>query len=139
MADPAIDTSATIDIRTAPGQLALMALGALAFVGGGVVLVWTSGARSNLDAWLAQAVGYAAIAFFGYRFVVLTHRFFKPRETVVALSPEGLRDIRVSPDLIPWSAVASLNTWQMHGQSVFHLMWVNCLVRTRTDPLVLRR
>jgi hypothetical protein len=118
MADPALDTSATIEIRAAPGRLALMALGALAFVGAGVFLVWSHGARNTFDAWLAQAVGYAAIAFFGTGFVVLTQRFFKQRETVVTLSPDGLKDIRVSPDLIPWSAVASLNTWQMYGQQV---------------------
>ena len=58
------------------------------------------------------------MAFFGPVTALLLWRLMTQRGTVITLSPDGLCDIRVSPDVVPWTAIKSLATWQHSGQKV---------------------
>lgn len=41
--------------------------------------------------------------------------------TVVTLSPQGIRDIRIAPEVIPWSAIRNVSTWKSQSQRIMVL------------------
>jgi hypothetical protein len=118
MAQSDVDTSKTVEIAGSSRELVLMVLGSLVFVFGGLLLAYDPSGMFRSSGLFGRVIGFATVAFFGYAFVVLVRRLYTQRGTVVSLSPEGLKDIRISSDVIPWSTVASLTTWEMHGQKV---------------------
>jgi hypothetical protein len=58
-----------------------------------------------------QWVAFIGFAVMGLSTLALGFAMLKLRGDVVTVSPEGIRDIRLSPDLIPWSAVEGV-TWR---------------------------
>jgi hypothetical protein len=40
---------------------------------------------------------------------------------VVTVTPEGIRDTRVAAEVIPWSAITGISTWQYRGQKIMVL------------------
>lgn len=113
-----IDTTATRDIAASPGRLLMLALGSLAFVVGGWYMIEATSGTTRYSREMIALVGYASMAFFGFCLAIAIQRLLTQRGTVITISPDGLRDVRVSPDLIPWAAIQSLSTWQMQGQQV---------------------
>ena len=118
MTPPEIDTRKTLEIGASPGKLFLMAFGSLLFVVGGYFMTQATTDSTRYSAELVRFWGYVTIAFFGLCTALLAWRLLTQRGTVITLSPAGLRDVRVSPDTIPWPAVATISTWQHTGQKV---------------------
>jgi hypothetical protein len=121
MSEPQIDTSATREIAASPLRLMLMVLGALAFVVAGYFMTLATEDTQRYSATLIQFLGYIAIAFFGLCALIGGWRLLTQRGPVIALSPEGFRDVRVSRDVVRWPAIASIGTWTHSGQRIMVL------------------
>ncbi|MGD9536042.1 MAG: STM3941 family protein [Alphaproteobacteria bacterium] len=48
---------------------------------------------------------------FWFGAVFLWGRFLARGKPVVTLSPKGLRDLRIAPEFVPWSAIQHLSIW----------------------------
>ncbi|MEM9356007.1 MAG: STM3941 family protein [Pseudomonadota bacterium] len=115
-----IDTAQTIEVRGSPMALVgLMALG-LMMTGMSLLLVLPLFAgRANGD--YAQLVGLIGALFFGTCTTAILYRLLTSFKTVLVISPDGIRDTRVAADVIPWSAIQGISTWEMQGQKVMIL------------------
>jgi hypothetical protein len=58
----------------------------------------------------AEFVFFAVAMFFGGGIALLLWRLFTTR-SVVTITPEGIRDVRVAAELIPWSAIDHIAIW----------------------------
>jgi hypothetical protein len=113
-----VDTSATTEIHASPLKTALMGLGCVGFVIAGCYLATSTVGTGPYPPVALNIVGYASILFFGLCGIIWLKRALATRGPVIALSPQGLTDHRVSHDIIPWPAVHSLSTWKHSGQSI---------------------
>jgi hypothetical protein len=104
-----VDTARTVELKaSASGVLAPILLG-MAMTGVCVALVVVYAGAGNPR----QYMGMAGTALFGAITIVSIWRSSKIGDTVLTLSPQGFRDIRVSPEFIPWSAVESISAREM--------------------------
>jgi hypothetical protein len=69
----------------------------------------------------AKIVGALGAVFFGLCTVVVVWRLFTSQGPVITISPEGIRDTRIASEVIPWSAVTAISTWQFKGQKAMVL------------------
>jgi hypothetical protein len=113
-----IDTEKTLEIAASPVKLLLMAFGGLIFVIAGYFMTQATVDTTRASAEVVRVIGYVSIAFFGPVTALIVWRLLTQRGTVITLSPAGLRDVRVSPDIVPWPTIANISTWQHSGQSV---------------------
>lgn len=93
------------------GKARLLGLGSLAFTALGAGIVFFSGEPAWSRAWLA---GWGALIFFPLGVVV----WFKQatvRGPVLTIGPRGVRDVRLSPDWIPWHAIARASASSAKG------------------------
>lgn len=58
-----------------------------------------------------QTYGTIGVIFFGFCVLVLIRRLLNGRGAVVTLGPAGLRDIRIAPEFVPWTAIQAISTW----------------------------
>jgi hypothetical protein len=68
-----------------------------------------------------RAFGIAGVLFFGLGTAAWLWRHLRSRGTVLTLSREGIRDARIAPETIPWSAVRRFFTWEYSGQRILVL------------------
>ncbi|MBB4304687.1 hypothetical protein GGD81_003749 [Rhodobium orientis] len=55
-----------------------------------------------------ETVGIVGASFFGFMTLLMLLELLTHPKIAISLSPDGLKDARVSPDVIPWSAVSTL-------------------------------
>jgi len=111
------DTAQQIEIHASPArQLALLAFGGMSFALA-TLLTFDLIPNMHSDA-AAVATGYFGMAFFGLCAAVAVWRLVVQRGARVTISPEGLRDVRVAAETIPWNAIVSISTGQMQRQMV---------------------
>ncbi|MCG6858348.1 MAG: hypothetical protein LJE67_09795 [Salaquimonas sp.] len=105
----AIDTSKTMKIRLSPWKLlALLAVSLVFTVGCGVeVFQDLNGAAAGI---YQEVFDFGGVLFFGFGFVATVIMAIRWRGPVVTLSPDGIRDIRMSPELINWRDVNDITT-----------------------------
>lgn len=101
------------------------------------VLLTAFGAAMALDLFLGEqvgivyrAIGILGVLFFGVGTIAWLWRLLAGRDPVLTISPEGIRDTRIAPDPIPWSAIRNVSTWEHSGQRILVL---------DVDPAVERR
>jgi hypothetical protein len=68
-----------------------------------------------------QLIGFAGLIFFGLCTALILKRALSMKGAVVTIAPEGIRDVRVAAEFIPWSAVRRIATWRHSGQNVMVL------------------
>jgi hypothetical protein len=113
------DTSRTIEIEASP--IRMLGLGALG------LLMTALSAAIMLNAFpvppgsLAEFGGYAGTVFFGACTVLALWRTFTTHGPVVTITREGIRDVRVAAEVIPWGAVNDIKVWESNGQRVMVL------------------
>ena len=104
-----IDTTRTLEIRQSPWEmLKLLAIG-IGFVACSIFIAY----QGNI---FYIVVGWFGILFFGALTLLVTWRLLMSMGPVVTVSPMGLRDKRVTADLIPWSAITDIATWSAYNQ-----------------------
>lgn len=116
-----IDTSATTTVEQSPWKMLLLLLGSLAFVAAGWWMTGATAGTSRQSVGTIHFFGWASIIFFGFCALVAVRQLVTFRGPVVTFSPRGIRDIRVSSDTIPWTAVRSINTWSHKGTRIMVL------------------
>ena len=67
------------------------------------------------------AVGVISAIGFGGFAVMGIMRLLGRKRPIITISPDGIRDIRVSHDTVPWSGVAALGEWRMQGHRAVEL------------------
>ena len=115
-----IDTSRTLEIPGSPAKL-------IGLAGIGVLMTGLSAAMALR--WIpeipagsfAQLVGSIGFLFFGLCLAVALWRLLAQRGPVVTITPEGIRDIRVAAEVVPWSAIRGISTWELARQKVMVL------------------
>ncbi len=118
-----IDTARTIEIHQSPWEmLKLFAIG-IAFVACSIFII------SQGSIW-HLIVGWFGILFFGALTLLVLWRLLTLIGPVITISPRGLRDKRVTGDLIPWSAITDISTWS-HGNQSFVVLAVQPVVEKR--------
>lgn len=70
---------------------------------------------------VVEFAGWVGMVLFAACTVLGLWRAFTFRGPVVTITPEGIRDIRVAAEIIPWDAVSSIKVWESHGQRVLVL------------------
>jgi hypothetical protein len=70
---------------------------------------------TTLDGIVANVVGWLGAAFFGLGFVALPRAFFRTRDPVVIVGPDGIDDRQFGVGFIPWSDVTALTIHSIHG------------------------
>lgn len=60
-------------------------------------------------------VGGAGVLLFGSITIQVAGRLFGPRTPVLFLTRDGLKDVRLSSELIPWSKILSVNNYRNNG------------------------
>lgn len=116
----AVDTTRTIEIENAPAKM-------LRLVGLGVLMTGVSVALAFR--WIpdigpgsyGEFIGYCGLVFFGVCTVVVLWRLLTTRGPVVTIAPDGIRDRRLTSDLIPWTAIRAISTWEYRGQKAMVL------------------
>ncbi|HUI95625.1 MAG TPA: STM3941 family protein [Xanthobacteraceae bacterium] len=115
-----IDTHRAVEIEASPiRMLGFAALGLLMTALSAAIAVR---AFPNVppDSF-AEFVGYAATVFFGSATLLVVWRAVTTHGPVVTITGEGIRDIRVAAEFIPWSAVSGIATWEYRRQRVMVL------------------
>ncbi|MBP0617276.1 STM3941 family protein [Jiella mangrovi] len=108
-----VDAAQVIEIEMSPTRLRLFAVGCLlASLGSlALVLTWDEPTAEDFKYWMI----WLGVPFFGFGACVFFSRMTWSGPVVV-LSPEGLRDRRMSPAIIPWPAIRSVKT-RSYGRS----------------------
>ena len=76
----------------------------------------------DLHASLYQEfMAYVGVVFFGLCTIIGLWRLLSVSGPVVTITPGGIRDTRVAAEVIPWSAITGISTWQYRGQKIMVL------------------
>ena len=65
--------------------------------------------------------GYFGMVFFGLGTCVLLRRLFVRSDSLITISPEGIRDARIAPAVIRWRVVTNISTWRYRRQRIMVL------------------
>lgn len=110
----------TIHVEVSPWRMLLVAGGAVVMaVLAGLIAFRILPIDDLSDA--GQLGALAGVPFFGLCAAIAVWRVIALRGPVITLSPDGFRDVRVAVDLIPWTAIQGVTTWQAQGQRVMVL------------------
>mgnify|MGYP001171580111 FL=1 len=109
---PTIDTRQTYAFSQSIWKAILLVLGSAGFVAASILMIIgvIDGVRFGLR---ADTVGWIGLAVFGLFLLIALWRLFAMRGPVLTISPQGLRDVRVAANVIPWTAIERVSTWQM--------------------------
>jgi hypothetical protein len=72
---------------------------------------------TNIDIF-RMAVGYFGVAFFGFATCKSIWLLILSRKPVVFVRHDGIRDTRISDELIAWSSVEKISIWQAFRQKL---------------------
>jgi hypothetical protein len=95
-----------VAFHASPARLAAVALGCAAIAALGVAFIL--GYVPTRGSWIGQLIGWAA-AGFGVACVIGLARLALARDPIVTVGRLGVRDTRLSPDWIPWTAITGLS------------------------------
>ncbi len=118
--DRAVDPNLTTEIGRSRSKLVGLLLASVPFIVVGFFMIQTTEGSGRYSVETLHAVGYAALALGGLAALYIVAQLFRSGP-VVTLSPSGLRDVRISSDVIPWAALAGVGTWEAHGQKIMVL------------------
>ncbi len=104
-----------IEIGYSKRRLALLLLGALALTAGGTAMAFHLFPDMQVDAFYT-AVGYFGMIFFGFALLKIVWLLITARGPVLFIDRNGIRDLRVSPNAIPWDAVEQIGISEVRKQ-----------------------
>jgi hypothetical protein len=108
-----------VSLAVSPIRALALAAGSCTFalLGAAVALGWFGGVAPWSKEWLAAWVGMVFFPICG----LLWLRQALTSGPVVTVGPRGIRDTRISPDWIPWSAIAGISEASIKGTRFFML------------------
>src|SRR5581483_1536038 len=95
---------------------ALLLLGAVALTAGGTAMAFHLFPDMQVDAFYT-AVGYFGMIFFGFALLKIVWLLITARGAVLFIDRNGIRDLRVSPDVIPWDAIEQIGIDSVQKQA----------------------
>ncbi len=105
----AIDMNNTIEIRQSPWRmLGIVAIG-IGFIALSIFIMTSHGAFGLI-------FGTISLAFFGLLTLLAVWRVVTLRGPIVTISPRGVRDVRLTEAVVPWSAIRNISTWAAYNQ-----------------------
>jgi hypothetical protein len=129
------EISPTVEIESSPAKLVvLLAMGLLLTAGGIAILILPVLDHGTFRALLV----YLGVLFFAFCTLLAAWRLVMTRGPVITITPDGIRDTRVAPQFIPWTAVTSISTWQMANQKVMVVAVDPAVERTLTLTAIAR-
>lgn len=93
-------------------KLMLIAAG-LTALSASLAMHWLPGVASGSE---AEFGGWAGLVFFGLCFCVLAWRLLTARSEIVILSAQGLTDLRIATEPIPWTAIRRISVFKIRRQ-----------------------
>lgn len=114
----AFDTSRTMEIAISRWKMwGLVAMGgAMTGVCGAIAL----GLIGQPDGFILF-LGWFGVLFFGLALFSATRSVLTLRGPVVTLSPQGIRDVRIGNETIPWNRIVDISTWSNRHQKMMVL------------------
>ena len=104
-----MDTNRTIEIRLSPWRM----IGVVAVGVGFVLLLLFIAPAHGIIGWV---IGWFGVAFFGLIALIAIWRLLALRGPILMISPRGIRDVRLTGVVVPWSAIRSVSTWSAYNQ-----------------------
>ncbi|SHM13747.1 STM3941 family protein [Roseibium suaedae] len=112
-----IDTTRSLEISGSPlKRIGLFLLSPVMVAVSLFPIIYTWGTPEANS--LAVFFCYIGVVLFSACGVLILWRLFRQTGTVIELRPDGIRDIRVAAEVIPWSAVQDIYTWTYQRQSI---------------------
>lgn len=106
------DTGQTRAFSGSARNLILLVAAGIVMTGlSAALFIFSLNSARDLAAMLVIALGAFGTVFFGAALLVALKRLLTHGQTVVTLAPEGIRDIRIAPEIIPWRAIEEISTW----------------------------
>ena len=108
-----IDTTRTVEIESSPAKLAALTLTGLGLTAGAG---WLAFGLREEGILFARLLGWTGFILFGFATLLAAWRLIASRGSVIAISPQGIRDTRLAAETIPWSAITAVSTMQYRYQ-----------------------
>jgi hypothetical protein len=104
-----------VEIKGSPAKLLRLAAIGVAMTATSAALAfrWIPGIEPGS---LQEFVGYVSLVFFGLCMVICLRRLMTAGRTVITITPDGIRDIRVAAELIPWSRIRAISLAEIRKQ-----------------------
>ena len=96
-----------IEIGYSWKRLVLLLAGGIVLTAGSAAMAFHLFPDMHVDAFYT-AVGYFGLVFFGFAILKIGWLLLTARGPVLFIDRNGIRDLRVSQDVIPWSAVEQI-------------------------------
>jgi hypothetical protein len=116
----ATNVADVIGIEGSPARLLLLAGLGVLMTGISAVVGFELFADMQVSS-ISQAICMFGTAFFALCTLIALWRLVFTRGPVISISPQGIRDRRVAADVIPWSAIRKISTWEYTGQRILVL------------------
>jgi hypothetical protein len=104
-----MDTNRSIEIRLSPWRM-------IGMITVGVAFVLLSLFITPAHGFIGQVIGGFGVVFFGFIALIAAWRLLALRGPIVSISPIGIRDVRVTGAVVPWSAIQNISTWSAYNQ-----------------------
>lgn len=98
--------------RASPTKTVQLLLGCLVFVAGGLFMIVDPTGQFGL---MGDIIGFASVAFSGLGMFVIGRELLR-RGEVIVVDQEGILDKRLSPGVIPWSAIGNVSQSTVAGE-----------------------
>lgn len=121
---PDIDTDAVRIIRGSRVKLILLAVLALAFTLLCLALAFEMLPLEGEDREAGMAFGWIGALFFGACLMIVMRRFAGWSRAVIEISPDGIRDRRLSAELVRWDEVTDVAVLSMKASSFVQIALV---------------
>jgi hypothetical protein len=111
-----------VEVRQSPlAMLGMIAISIVLTAVSVAVLVMLHDDRTTTSKYFLEFAAHAGIALSSVGTVLILWRLFTVRGPVVTVTAEGIRDIRVAAEFIPWRAITDISTWRSRGKKVIIL------------------
>lgn len=104
-----MDTNRNIEIRISPWRMIGVITVSIAFV---LLSLFIAPAHG----FIGRVIGGFGIVFFGFIALIAVWRLLALRGPIVSISPVGIRDVRLTGAVVPWSAIRNVSTWSAYSQ-----------------------
>jgi hypothetical protein len=105
-----------IEIGYSWKRLLVLLAGMVVLTAGGAAMAFHLFPDMEVDAFYT-AVGYFCVLFFGFGVLKVGWLLVTARGPVLVIDRNGIRDLRVSPNVIPWDAVEEIRSGAVQKQS----------------------
>jgi hypothetical protein len=116
-----IDTSGAVEIEASPAKLIGVAVIGAVLTALSAAIAFHAFPKVQPGSF-AEFTGYVGMPLFAACTLLAVWRAFTSRGPVVTLTPQGILDRRLAPELIPWSAIKDIAVWKHRRQRFMVLM-----------------